>query len=150
MVVDPQRFSGTEADIQDLLARQKKLRAEAEHSRQRYSESHPVPKPGKGELFVRGPVPLTWLNRALSLGDKAGHLSWALWWLVGIRKGNPVRLTRRILDEFCLSPRAAARLLAEFEHAGLVEVDRKRGRSPIVTLVLPGRDDDGRPDEVKV
>jgi DNA-binding transcriptional ArsR family regulator len=72
---------------------------------------------------------------ALALGGKAGNLSWAIWWLAGVERSNPIRLTGRVLRDFHISPRAARRLLLNFERAGLVEVDRQRGRSPLVTLL---------------
>ncbi len=86
-------------------------------------------------MHVGGPVPYDWLRMALSFGGKAGHLSWALWWLVGIERGNPIRLTRQVLSDFEISTRASRRLLVDFERAGLVSVDRQRGRGPIVTLL---------------
>ena len=68
---------------------------------------------------------------------KAGNLTWAIWWLAGMEKSNPIRLTKRVLREFHISPRSARRLLNDFEQAGLLHVDRKRGRGPDITLLEP-------------
>jgi hypothetical protein len=50
---------------------------------------------------------------------------------------NAIKLTRSALGIFRVSPRTADRLLSAFEGAGLVKVDRHRGRCPIVTLLEP-------------
>ena len=97
----------------------------------------PIPKHEPGDRFVRGPIPYDWLRAALASGGKAGTLSWAMWWLAGMERKNPIKLTRQVLRDFNISPRSARRLLKDFERAGLVEVDRKRGRGPIVTLLKP-------------
>jgi hypothetical protein len=100
------------------------------------AECRPIPKHGRGGRFVRGPIPYDWLRVALSLGNKAGHLALAIWWLIGVEKSNPIRLTGRVLRDFSISPRSARRLLTDFERAGLVEVDRRRGRRPLVTILM--------------
>ncbi len=136
-MIDLTRFEGTDQDVKGLLGKQQALRSDPQRKKQKTDKSRPIPKHEPRGKFVRGPVPCDWLKAALALGGKAGNLAWALWWLAGIEGRNPVRLTVRVLQEFKIAPNTARRLLVEFERAGLVEVDRKRGRGPDVTLSEP-------------
>ena len=138
-MIDPTRFAGTDQDVHGLLDKQQALRSEARTEKQLVADLRPIPKHHHGDRFVRGPIPYDWLRAALSFGGKAGNLAWSLWWLAGVERANPIRLTRRALTDFNVSTRAARRLLSDFERAGLVEVARKRGRSPIVTLKAPAK-----------
>jgi hypothetical protein len=104
---------------------------------QQRAERRPLPKHERGARFIRGPIPYVWLRVALSVGGKAGNLAWAIWWAVGVQRANPIRLSARMLRDFGISARAARRLLLEFERAGLLELDRRRGRGPTVTLLTP-------------
>jgi hypothetical protein len=134
---DLTRFAGTQHDVRGLLHRQQAIRTEARADKRGPATQLPLPKHERGDRFVRGPIPYEWLRLALALGGKAGHLAWAIWWLVGVEQSNPIQLTGRILRDFHLSPRAARRLLLLFERAGLLRVERKRGRGPMVTLLTP-------------
>ena len=97
-----------------------------------------APKHKRGEHFLRGPVPMVWLNLALRCGHKSGHLTIALWYLSGLNKGrNPVRLTAATCREFCITTKTARTLLIAFEQSGLVSVDFHRGRGPTVYLKRP-------------
>jgi hypothetical protein len=136
-MIDPTRFAGTDQDVHGLLGKQQALRSEARTEKQVVADLRPIPKHEQGGRFVRGPVPYDWLRVALSFGGKAGNLAWALWWLVGIERVNPVRLTARVLRDFSISTRASRRLLVDFERAGLLRVDRQRGRGPVVEIVKP-------------
>lgn len=59
--------------------------------------------------------------------------------IAGMEQTNPIRLTKRVLGEFNISTRSACRLLSSFQQAGIVMVDRQRGRGPDVTLTSPTR-----------
>ena len=131
---DPGRFAGSAERVQQLLTQQHTRRSEAKAATR---EADSLPRHERGSRFVRGPIPFDWLRVALAFGGKAGNLSWAMWWLAGMERTNPIKLTRRVLLDFGISPRAARRLLIDFERAGLVAVDRKRGRGPIVVLLMP-------------
>ncbi len=135
-MIDPTRFAGTNQDVHGLLGRQRALRSVARTERREVTGLRPIPKHEQGGRFIRGPIPYEWLRVALSFGGKAGNLAWAIWWLVGVERSSRVRLTARVLRDFGISTRATRRLLGGFESAGLVQVDRRRGRGPKVT-VLP-------------
>ena len=136
-MTDLTRFTGTTQDVCGLLDQQRKMRSQAQNEKRKTAESNPLPKHKQGERFVRGPIPCDWLQRALACGGKSGNLALALWWLAGMQRCNPIRLTRQVARDFNISPRCVRRLLSKFERAGLVQVARKRGRSPQVVLLNP-------------
>jgi hypothetical protein len=136
-VDDLQSFSGSSNELQNLLERQQSLRTESKSNPTKPRPKTVIPKHQRGEMFVRGPIPFDWLRLALAIGGKAGNLAWAIWWRAGIEQQNPIKLTVRTLRDFHVSPRTARRLLLDFEKAGLLQLDRKRGRGPLVTLLDP-------------
>jgi hypothetical protein len=91
----------------------------------------PVPKK---ELFLRGPIPLEWLARAAALPGKTFNVAIALWWHYGMAKDQPFKLTRRALKYLNVERDAAGMALTRLEQAGLIQVDRKPGRRPTVTI----------------
>ncbi|MEE3368790.1 MAG: hypothetical protein VX346_05555 [Planctomycetota bacterium] len=136
-MTDLTRFTGTTQDVRGLLDQQRKMRSQVQHEQRKTAESNPLPKHKQGERFVRGPIPCDWLHRALACGGKSGNLALALWWLAGMQRCNPIRLTRQVARDFNISPRCVRRLLSKFGRAGLVQVARKRGRGPQVVLLNP-------------
>jgi len=62
------------------------------------------------------------------------HVALAVWHQGDLEKRNGVKLTWNLLDRFGATPDAGARGLAALEQAGLVSVQRHRGRCPVVTI----------------
>jgi hypothetical protein len=87
------------------------------------------------ERFLKGPVPLAWLQRAARLPGKALHVALVLRYLSGLSKGLTVKLPRCVLLEFGVGRSSADRGLRDLQRAGLVTVARHRGRHPVVTVV---------------
>jgi len=81
--------------------------------------------------FIKGPIPLPWLSAACLLPGKALHVAVAIWYRQGIDHGRPTELTRALLERFAVERTTAYRALRRMEHAGLVKVDRHRGRAPV-------------------
>jgi DNA-binding transcriptional ArsR family regulator len=81
-----------------------------------------------------GPVPWPWWRAASQLPGKVPHVSLACWLLAGWR-----RSARFVLGptwpELGLSQPSTYRGLESLSQAGLAEVIRARGRSPIVTIL---------------
>ena len=100
-------------------------------------ESLPLPKHGPGERFIRGPIPMEWLKRVVGCGRRAEAVALLLWYVAGYQRRNPVKLTRQILSELSVTPRAAKKILQKLADRGLIRVEFHRGRSPVVTLVSP-------------
>ena len=84
--------------------------------------------------FVKGPIPLWWLIGAGNLSGKALAVGVVLWFLFGVEKNSRVRLRAALLNRFGIDRHAGYRGLQKLESAGLVAVERHRGRCPIVTL----------------
>lgn len=93
-----------------------------------------LPRPKNSERFLKGPVPLAWLEIAAQLPGKSLHVGVALWFLGGLQKSRVVRLSNANGIRFGLDRNAKYRGLAWLEVAGLVTVERKLGRAPVVTI----------------
>jgi hypothetical protein len=88
--------------------------------------------------FLKRPIPLSWVTRAMQLPGKAWHVGTVLWLWAGITRSNTVILTRTRLRQCDLHPETARQGLSRLEQAGLVRVERQGKRSPRVTLLLEG------------
>ena len=89
----------------------------------------------KKALFLRGPIPLEWLKSAAKLPGKTLNVALALRWLQGMSAGKPFKLTQKALDTFSVSRETAGDCLVRLEQHELIQVVRKPGRSPIVSIV---------------
>lgn len=109
----------------------------------------PPPRRKKGEWFLKGPIPGTWLHRAAKLPGRALHVGLALWFLAGLKKCNYVTLTWATFNRFGVSPDSGRRGLAALERVGLVSVERHPGRCPRVTILESPIEEGGSGDEGK-
>ena len=75
------------------------------------------------------------MKQAAKVSWRALRVGLALWYLVGLKKAQPVKPTWAIWERFGLSPDAGRLGLAALERAGLVAVDRHGGRCPMVTIL---------------
>ena len=94
------------------------------------------PRHTAGSLFIRGPLPVSWFAAAYGLPGSCGQVGLALWFLGGMNDSDTVKLTRKTSTMFGLSRWATSRALTAMERAGLIRVERGRGRAPVVTLVV--------------
>lgn len=92
----------------------------------------------KAALFLRGPIPLAWLGSAAALPGKTLHVGIALWWLHGMAKGKPFKLTQKALQTLNVERDAASAALMRLEQAGLIRVVRPPGQRPMVSMVVSG------------
>jgi hypothetical protein len=96
-----------------------------------------LPRPAKGEAYLTGPIPMSWIDEATRLSGRTWQLASALWF-TGIRsrsKSATVILTEKTRRRFHLSANAVTRGLAQLAAAGLVIVERHSGRRSIVTIL---------------
>lgn len=103
-----------------------------------------LPRPKKGEQYLGGPIPLAWLSRAAQLSGKAFHLAVALWYAAVRSKGKnaSVTLTAPLANKFGLKARTTrTRAILALQQSGLVRVENRLGRSPIITI-LPALESD--------
>ena len=85
-----------------------------------------------------GHVPLNWFSAAARLPGRSLHAALAVWVLAGQSRSEQVGFTNVIAERFGLDRNSKYRALDWLEQAGLVRVERKLGRSPLVTLLDPG------------
>ena len=90
----------------------------------------------KAALFLRGPIPLAWLGSAASLPGKTLNVGIALWWLHGMAKGKPFKLTQKALQTLNVERDAASAALARLEQARLIRMVRQPGQRPTVSVVV--------------
>ena len=107
----------------------------ASRPRQSRCDKHIGLKPGQG--FVKGPIPLPWLEIAARLPGKSIHAGLALWYVSGLTRSRSVPLSNIASRRFGLDRNAKYRALQWLEEAGLVAVQRKLGRAPLVTILEP-------------
>ena len=86
-------------------------------------------------MFLKGPIPWPWLEQAARLPGQALAMGLVAWHLKGLKKSDTFRMEPSKARSLGMSPRVARRGLKALEDAGLVAVDRHRGRSPTVTVL---------------
>ena len=104
--------------------------------RRKSRDERPLPtRIPRGQLFVRGPLPLPWFEVAARLPGKSLHAGLALWFAAGLARSRSIPLSNVSGHRFGLDRNAKYRALRWLEQAGLVAVDRHLGRAPIVTIL---------------
>ena len=133
--MDVDSFRGSGADVAAFHAVQTDRPAKTKPNTKRPSVD--LPKHGKGERFIRGPIPLEWMKLASQCGNRSEAVAVLLWYSAGLQRSNPVRLSANTLAELRVRPRTAKRVLLKMISFGLVNAEFRRGKSPIVTLLDP-------------
>jgi hypothetical protein len=95
----------------------------------------PIPRHKPGGRFLQGPIPWDWLCLAAVQPGRALQVAIALWFLVGVKKSPRVQLSGSVLRALGVGHDSARRGLQRLEASKLVRVERKIGRSPIVTVL---------------
>ena len=85
--------------------------------------------------FLKGPIPMAWLNAAAKLPGKTLNVGLAIWWLAGMSKTTAFKLTRKALNQLGVSRDAASDALRRLEDNGLILVKRLPGQRPTVEIV---------------
>lgn len=91
-----------------------------------------APRHKPGEKFLKGPIPWPWIELAGSLPGKALSVGLAVWREAGCRNEGTVPLN---LSNQRIPRRTAQRGLQALESAGLVSIQHRDGRPPLVTLL---------------
>src|SRR4051794_24087097 len=86
--------------------------------------------------YLRGPIPLAWLQAAACLPGRALHVGLALWYLIGVTGSATVPLSSARLTGFGVDRSAKRRALAALIGAGLITVDQVSGRNPVITVIV--------------
>lgn len=87
------------------------------------------------KMFLKGPVPLKWLQNASKCSGKSLQVGVVLWFYSGMLRTTVIPLNLSRLANWGISRDAARRALVQLERSGLVTVDRGVGRKPIVTII---------------
>ncbi len=136
--MDLESFEATETDLSDYFADRRDEHAPMKRqNRKEKRDRQALPRHREGERFVRGPIPMKWLKLASTCGSRAEAVSLLLWYTAGWQKSNPVKLTPSVLAELKVHPKTGRQVLKKMEEIGLVKVEFRRGRSPVVTITEP-------------
>jgi hypothetical protein len=99
-----------------------------------------LPESFRGQ-FILGPIDVSWILRAVRLGVKALLCGLALWYLHGLRRKwktyDRKAVSNLALDCWGISPDAKRRALLKLANAGLIEVEYRGKRSPLVMILSP-------------
>lgn len=95
----------------------------------------PVSAAPKRFKFVKGPIPLDWLQAAAQQPGKTLHVAIAIRYLAGLERSLTVRLRSKVLAGFGVERGSMYRALERLEKLGLITVVRKVGRHPVVSIV---------------
>lgn len=87
------------------------------------------------EKFLRGPVPWDWIETAASLPGKSLHIGLAVWRLAQTLKTSTIKLTNKEVAGLGVDRNAKTRALKKLHQAGLIRLEQRTGKHPIVTLV---------------
>jgi hypothetical protein len=88
--------------------------------------------------FINGRLPLSWWGLACQLsGPKILPVALAIWFLAGLRgRKYDLSLTSATLQRFSVTDRSTKyRALKSLENAGLIQVRRRPGKNPLVTIL---------------
>ena len=90
-------------------------------------------------LFIRGPIPMNWLQAASKLGVSALWVGCVLWHLFGVKKSATFLVSNLHLHRWGVDRFAKSRALKALSDAGLIMIEGRGKRSPKVTIVVPPR-----------
>ena len=94
-----------------------------------------VPTQNKS-LFIKGPIPMDWVEKVAKLPGKALNVAMAICWLHGMAKGKPIKLTKKALNYLNVSRDAAGDAVKRLEEAGLIHATRSHGRCHVVSVLF--------------
>lgn len=94
-----------------------------------------IPRPQGNEHYLRGPIPLRWLEIAANLPGRSLHVANAIWYRAGLESNGTIRLGNAVLNKFGVKPDAKRRALNALEGAGLIKVQREDNKNPLVTIL---------------
>jgi hypothetical protein len=99
-------------------------------------------KPKARGHFLKGPIPTHWLIKANRAGGSSLAVGNILWHLCGLRQGEQtILLTTVECKKWGVSRESKRRALEALESAGLIAVERRGSKNPLVTIL------DGEPHD---
>ena len=107
------------------------------------------------EEYIRGPLPLRWFQKASNISRTAGVVGLIIWKIAYQRKlwghdsqrrtSGSIKVTNQTCMKWGICGNSKNMALRMLEETGLIRLDTKRGRSPVVQII----DDDLRADRIE-
>ena len=97
----------------------------------------PVPKPRPYRLFIKGPIPFDWLQKANVIGGSTGIVAVALWFYAGLHGSKRFKIDSRLDGLCCLTRQTRDHILKRLECRGLIKLFTRRGAYPTVEILDP-------------
>jgi hypothetical protein len=95
--------------------------------------------------FIRGPLPLKWFQKASNISRTAGVVGLIIWGIAYQRKlwgydsqrrtSGHIKVTNQTCKKWGVCGNSKNTALRLMEKAGLIRLDLKRGRSPLVQII---------------
>ena len=95
--------------------------------------------------YIRGPLPTKWFQRASSISRTAGVVGMIIWGIAYQKKlwghgsqsetSGYIKVTNQTCMKWGVCGNSKNTALKLMEKAGLIRLDTKRGRSPIVQII---------------
>lgn len=87
------------------------------------------------KLFIKGPIPFDWLQRANAIGGSTGIVAVALWFYAGLNGNKRFKVDSR-LDQLCgLTRQTRDHVLQRLDCRGLIRLNKRRGSYPTVEIL---------------
>ena len=88
------------------------------------------------DKFIAGPIDVEWLSQARKLGVTALWVGLALWFVRGLRGSDSFLVSNLMMRDWGVLPDAKSRALRKLQKAGLIAIEGRGKRSPLVTLLV--------------
>jgi len=88
--------------------------------------------------FLKGPIPMSWLNRASAASKQGSALAIgiAIWHIAAMEKSHTIKLRPSVLERMNISRQARYRGLEVLQNAGLISFKNNRGQSSTITILV--------------
>lgn len=96
---------------------------------------NPVPASPASKLFIKGPIPFHWLQRANALGGSTGIVAMGLWLYVGLNQSKHFKIDSK-LDTFTgITRQSRQHALDKLQRADLIRYQNHHGSYPTVQVL---------------
>jgi hypothetical protein len=100
-----------------------------------FNTPNPITPSKNSKLFLKGPIPFVWLQKANSLGGSTGIVATGLWFYVGINKSRYFKVESK-LEQFTGHTRQTRQnALKRLDAAGLIKLTNHDGSYPYVEVL---------------
>jgi hypothetical protein len=93
------------------------------------------PRPAAKDHFLKGPVPMPWLRTVATQAAQSMAVAVFIWYLAGLKKSAEFAVPTGKVEEYGVNRYKLYRDLAALQKAGLIAVERHKGRHARVKLL---------------